>query len=130
MVCFLSTKLSSESVAHQLSQIKHDISRNTLLILYIFNVFSMTLQLLFIHSITKKYNWYCKKCQSLWPNVLIVCPKFWQNKNFGCTFASPAPTPLASFTGDVIEQPLNKMHSFTISILYYPKVLVLYKTFH
>jgi len=37
---FLS-KLSSESVTHQLSQTKHEVTRKSLLILYKFNVLSM-----------------------------------------------------------------------------------------
>jgi len=36
------SKVSSESVTYQLSQSKHDVTRNSLLILHTFHVFSIT----------------------------------------------------------------------------------------
>jgi len=86
-------KHSSESVIHLLSQTKHEVTRNNLLILNISVCFLSHNKLSFLHSITRKYNFHIivKSVETSLSKFFDILPKFRKIKTFGSALAHPAP---------------------------------------
>jgi len=89
---FLPKLSTNESVLIRSHILKHDVNRNSLLIVYILNVFCMTYQTFIyalMHSITKKYNFISivKIVKTFFPNILRFFPNFRETTTFAGALA-------------------------------------------